>query len=116
MKRDISVYLKDILENMLEAEEFVAGFSYEDFTADKKTFNAVIRSLEVIGEAAKHIPGNIRRKSPSVPFKEMAGMRDKIIHSYFGVDREAVWLAVRERIPRLKPLVENILQGLDRDQ
>jgi len=115
MKRDISLYLKDILENMLEAEEFVAGLSYDDFTGDKKTFNAVIRSLEVIGEAAKNIPDNIRRKYPSVPFKEMAGMRDKIIHSYFGVDREAVWLAVRDRIPRLKPRIEKILQGLARD-
>ena len=65
--------------------------------ADKRTFNAVIRSLEVIGEAAKNVPDEIRAKYPLVPWKEMAGMRDKVIHFYFGVDREAVWIAVKDR-------------------
>ena len=112
MTRDISVYLKDILLNMGDAEEFIQGFSYDQFVSDKKTLNAVLRSIEVIGEAAKQVPDEIRVKYPSVPWKEMAGMRDKIIHFYFGVDREAVWLVVKERIPGLKPLIEQILRDL----
>lgn len=112
MNRDISLYLKDILQNMGDAEEFIQGFSYDQFVSDKKTLNAVLRSIEVIGEAAKNVPDEIRTKYPSVPWKEMAGMRDKLIHFYFGVDREAVWLVVRERIPGLKPLIEQILRDL----
>jgi uncharacterized protein with HEPN domain len=71
MNRNVAFYLTDILQNMRDAEEFVLGLSYEQFAADKKTFNAVVRSIEIIGEAAKY---------PAVPWKEMAGMRDKVIH------------------------------------
>ena len=112
MSRDISLYIKDILQNMSDAEEFIQGFSYDQFASDKKTLNAVMRSMEVIGEAAKKVPDEIRAKYPSVPWKEMAGMRDKLIHIYFGVDREAVWLVVKDRIPIIKPLIEQILRDL----
>jgi uncharacterized protein with HEPN domain len=112
VSRDISLYIKDILRNMQDAEEFIQGYSYDKFASDKKTLNAVIRSIEVIGEATKRVPDEIREKYPSVPWKEMAGMRDKLIHFYFGVDREAVWLVVKERIPSLKPLIEQILKDL----
>jgi len=112
VSRDISLYIKDILQNMSDAEEFIQGFSYDQFASDKKTLNAVMRSMEVIGEAAKKVPDEIRAKYPSVPWKEMAGMRDKLIHFYFGVDREAVWLVVKDRIPIIKPLIEQILRDL----
>jgi uncharacterized protein with HEPN domain len=112
VSRDISLYIKDILQNMNDAEEFMQGLLYDQFASDKKTLNAVLRSIEVIGEAAKKAPVEIRTKYPSVPWKEMAGVRDKIIHFYFGVDREAVWLVVKERIPSLKPLIEQILRDL----
>jgi uncharacterized protein with HEPN domain len=114
--RDISLYIKDILDNMRDAEEFIQGFSYDQFRSDKKTLNAVVRAIEVIGEAAKKIPDEIRTKYPAVPWKEMAGMRDKLIHFYFGMDREAVWLVVKERIPSLKPLLEEILRDLSAAQ
>jgi len=97
---------------MCDAEEFIQGLSYDQFATDKKTLNAVLRTIEVIGEAAKRVPDEIRAKYPSVPWKEMAGMRDKLIHFYFGVDREAVWLVVKDRIPGLKPLMEQILHDL----
>lgn len=113
MKRQVALYVRDILQNMQDTQEFIQGLSYEQFVDDKKTFNAVVRSLEVIGEAAKHVPDNIRDKYPAVPWKEMAGMRDKVIHFYFGVDREAVWLAVQERIPAIRPLIEQVLQNLE---
>jgi uncharacterized protein with HEPN domain len=113
MTRNLSLYIKDILQNMQDAQNFIRGMSYEKFIADKKTFNAVVRSLEVIGEAAKNVPEEIRSKYPSIPWKEMAGMRDKVIHFYFGVSREAVWIAVKDRIPALQPLIEQILGELD---
>lgn len=115
MIRNISLYIKDILQNMRDAEEFIQGLSYGQFVADKRTFNAVVRSLEVIGEAAKNVPDEIRAKNPMIPWKEMAGMRDKVIHLYFGVDREAVWIAVKDRIPAIRPLIEQILKDLEKE-
>ena len=112
MTRNVDLYLKDILQGMHDAEEFVEGLTYEEFTTDKKTFNAVVRAIEVIGEAAKNVPDSVRGKYPAVPWREMAGMRDKVIHFYFGVDREAVWLVVKERIPSIIPHIEQILQDL----
>jgi uncharacterized protein with HEPN domain len=113
MTRNILLYIKDILQNMQDAQDFIQGMSYKKFLADKKTFNAVVRSLEVIGEAAKNVPEELRSKYPRVPWREMAGMRDKVIHFYFGVNREAVWIAAKDRIPALKPLIEQILGDLD---
>jgi uncharacterized protein with HEPN domain len=113
MTRNISLYIKDILQNMQDAQNFIRGMSYKKFVADKKTFNAVVRSLEVIGEAAKNVPEEIRSKYPSVPWREMAGMRDKVIHFYFGVNREAIWIAVKDRIPAVKLLIEQVLRDFD---
>lgn len=113
MNRNVLIYVRDILENMQDAEEFIQGMSYEQFVADKKTANAVLRSIEVIGEATKNVPDNVRAQYPQVPWKEMAGMRDKVIHSYFDVDKEIVWLVVKERIPALRPFVEQILRDLE---
>jgi len=113
MTRNVALYVRDILQNMQDAEEFTHGLSYDEFAADKKTLNAVLRSVEVIGEAAKNVPDSIRSNYPAVPWKEMAGMRDKVIHFYFGVDREAVGLAVKERIPAIKPLIEQVLRDLE---
>jgi uncharacterized protein with HEPN domain len=113
MTRNISLYIKDIPQNMQDAQNFIRGMSYEKFAADKRTFNAVVRSLEVIGEAAKNVPEEIRSKYPSVPWREMAGMRDKVIHFYFGVNREAIWIAVKDRIPAVKPLIEQVLRDFD---
>ena len=113
MKRNVALYVRDILQNMQDAEEFIQGLSYDQFTADKKTFNAVLRSIEIVGEAAKHVPESVRSKYPAIPWKEMAGMRDKVVHFYFGVNREAIWLVVKERIPSLRPLIERVLRDLE---
>jgi uncharacterized protein with HEPN domain len=80
MKGEWRDYLIDILESALEVEVFIAGMSFDDFFRDKKTINAVIRSLEVMGEAAKRVPEGIRANYPEIPWKRMAGMRDKLIH------------------------------------
>ena len=82
--------------------------SYELFAGDKKTINAVIRSLEVLGEATKHIPTSFRKKYPDIPWSKMAGMRDVLIHDYMGVDLMTVWKVSQERLPELKLLFERL--------
>ena len=112
MKRNILIYIKDILENMENALNFVGNLSYEEFSKDKKINYAVVRCIEIIGEAAKNIPEDVRNKYPEIPWKEMAGMRDKVIHFYFDVDFKKVWLVVQRDIPQLKPLLQKILEDL----
>jgi len=87
--------------------------SYEDFIQDPKTVFAVVRAIEIIGEAVKNIPDNVREKYPEIPWKGMAGMRDKVIHEYFGVDMKVVWDTVKKRIPKIKPLFEKMLKDLE---
>jgi len=109
--RDYRYYLEDILQAMERAEEFVQGITFEDFLADDKTASAAVRKLEIIGEAAKHIPDDIRHKHPELPWGEMAGMRDRLIHAYFGVDYHLVWRTIKERIPQVKPLLKKVLES-----
>jgi len=112
MKRTYKDYVLDILSSIQEIDQFTKGMSFEDFVDDKKTVNAVIRSLEVMGEAAKKVPSEIRSKYPEIPWKYMAAMRDKLIHEYHGVDLEIVWEVVKNEIPPLKPKFEKILKEL----
>jgi len=112
-KRDYRDYVQDILDSISETKEFTAGFSFEDFRNDRKTQNAVIRSIEVMGEAAKKIPPSLRRKHAGVPWQKMSGMRDKLIHEYSGVDMEIVWQAIKEELPAVKPLIARVLKELE---
>lgn len=111
-ERDILDYIQDILTSILEVEEFIEGMTFEDFSKDKKTVNAVIRSLEVLGEATRHIPRNIRAKYKAVPWAKMAGLRNVLIHEYMGVDLKTVWNIMTKRIHELKPSIEDIKTDL----
>ena len=113
MTRNTILYLRDILDNMRFAEEFVSGVTHEVFAADRKTAYAVLRCLEVIGEAAKNVPSSIRERYPAIPWKDMAGMRDRVVHLYFGVSYEKVWRTVKEDIPAIKPLFEHIPREME---
>ena len=109
--RDHTLYLKDILAAIESIEDFIAGMDLDTFQTDDKTTSAVMRKLEIIGEAVKQIPDEMRQKHSQVPWKEMAGMRDKLIHFYFGVDYHLVWRAITERLPQVKQEIEKVLQN-----
>ena len=110
--RIVKDYLNDILENIKDINVFIAGIDYEDLKSDKKTQYAVIRCLEVIGEAAKKIPDKSRTNYPAIPWQEISGMRDKLIHDYFGIDLETVWDTIQEDLLPLKKAVESLLEEL----
>jgi uncharacterized protein with HEPN domain len=112
VKRDYIDYMTDILDSATEITEFVEGMDFDAFISDKKTKNAVIRSLEVIGEAAAKIPDDIRERYHKIPWKYMTGLRNKLIHEYFGVDFEIVWEVSINEVPPLKPLLQEALNEL----
>ncbi|MDD5674520.1 MAG: DUF86 domain-containing protein [Chitinivibrionales bacterium] len=108
MKRKVKLFLGDIIENMKMAEDLTSGIEYQSFITDKTRHYAVLRCIEIIGEAAKHISEEIRSESPMIPWKEMAGMRDKVIHFYMGIDFDVVWQVVTVRYPLLRPEIEDV--------
>ena len=112
MRREFEDYLRDIVDAMGKAQQFVKNLSYKEFKEDDKTVFAVVRALEIVGEATKNIPNDIRNDHPQIPWKDMAGMRDVLIHDYFGADVETIWLTVTEKIPQVKPMIEKILEKL----
>lgn len=112
MKRDYRLFLEDILSAMDAIERFVEGMTLEDLCQDDRTASAVIRKFEIIGEAARHIPPHLRQAYPDIPWKEMAGMRDRLIHGYFGIDYELVWQAIRVHIPQTRPKLRAMLEEL----
>jgi uncharacterized protein with HEPN domain len=111
-KRDYTDYVEDIITAIADIEQFVKGMEFEEFSKDKKTVFAVVRAIEIIGEAARQIPESLKDKHTEVPWKEMAGIRNKIAHEYFGVDVEVIWNTVKENIPQLKPLISDMLRDM----
>ena len=111
--RNYRLYIKDIFEAMSAVQIFVEGMDFDAFVADDKTASAVVRKLEIIGEATKNVPEEIRQKYPQVPWRQMAGMRDQIIHAYFAVDYVVVWDTLKVDIPPLQPIIARILKDLE---
>ncbi|MBF0476159.1 MAG: DUF86 domain-containing protein [Deltaproteobacteria bacterium] len=107
--RDYILYLKDILQAMEAIETFVVGINFDSFKKNDLISSAVVRKFEIIGEAAKHIPETMRNSHPEIPWKEMAGMRDKLIHFYFGTEYNLVWHTITDVIPKVKPLIHKVL-------
>ncbi|HEV3261344.1 MAG TPA: DUF86 domain-containing protein [Gemmataceae bacterium] len=109
MPRDYKVFLQDVLEAIGNVAEFVGRMTQTEFAADKKTVHAVVRNLEVIGEAIKSVPPEVRDPNPQVPWQRIAGLRDILIHHYFQIDIDIVWDIVQNKLPELKWQIEGIL-------
>jgi uncharacterized protein with HEPN domain len=112
-KREYRDYLRDIVSSLSDIEDFVEGMAFGQFEKDRKTLNAVVRSIEIIGEAAKNIPVAMREQYSAVPWKRMIGMRNKVIHGYFGVDVKTLWNTVKDDLPPLKNLLQKMLKDLE---
>ena len=113
MKRDYRLYLEDMLEAMDKIERYTRGLTFEQFSGDDKTVDAVIRGFTILGEATKNIPSTLRTRYPDVPWKDIAGMRDKLVHEYFGIRYEVLWETIKKRLPTLRSLIEAILKEMD---
>jgi uncharacterized protein with HEPN domain len=110
MPRDYKVYFEDIAEAIRKIRFFTKGLSLESFRLDVKTFDAVIRNLEIIGEAIKRVPEEIRSKYMDVEWKKIAGLRDILAHEYFGVDVEIIWDIIQNKLPVLEEQIKQMLE------
>lgn len=108
-ERDVKVYLNDILESSERIEEYCQNISEPEFYKSPEKQDAVLRRIQIIGDAAKHIPEEVRLKWPHVPWKKMAGMRDIVVHEYFGITLAMVWQVVIQEIPTLKIQIREII-------
>ena len=110
MPEKYKIYLRNIDTSIESIEKFIQGMTFDQFLNDDKTSSAVIRKFEIIGEASKSIPEELKKKYPQIPWKDIAGMRDKLIHAYSRVDLSLVWKTILKRLPELKSFINDFLE------
>lgn len=110
MPRDYKVYLQDVVEAAGKVRSYTAGISFKAFSEDTKTVDAVVRNLEVIGEAIKQVPDDVRSKHADVEWKKIAGLRDILVHQYFGIDVEIIWDIVQNKLPALEAQIRKVIE------
>jgi uncharacterized protein with HEPN domain len=111
--RDTSIYIKDIVAAIDAIGQFTEGIDFRHFCEDDKTSSAVIQKLQIIGEAVKNVPADIKQRYTDIPWKEMAGMRDKLVHQYFRIKMELLWQTIRNDLPALKFSLSEIIDDLN---
>jgi uncharacterized protein with HEPN domain len=112
LPRDWRFRLEDICDSLERIEEYVKGHDRDTWKADRKTFDAVVRNLEIIGEAAARIPDNIQDLNQQIPWYKMKALRNILVHEYFGVDEEIIWKTEQEDLPDLKKKMKKIVSGI----
>jgi uncharacterized protein with HEPN domain len=113
VSRDEALYIEDMVQACEKIVRFTAGLDYGAFVKDERTHDAVLRNLEIIGEAAKRVSPSVRDRMPSVPWRAICGFRDVLAHGYFALDDEIVWNAVRDEVPKLLEIVRDHLKSSD---
>ncbi len=113
MKRSYKLFVEDILDAITKIERYIKDLSYEDFQQDTMSIDAVIRNLEIIGEAARNIPTSIQKKYKEVPWNRMIGLRNIVIHGYFGIDLSIIWKIITKNLPETKPLILKMLKEIE---
>jgi uncharacterized protein with HEPN domain len=109
MSREHRLFLADMHKACEKVVRYTQGLTREQFVADEKTFDAVMRDLEIVGEAAKHIPPEVRAEAPDIDWRKIAGLRDVVIHEYFGLDLEIIWDIVTREVPALREQLQRLL-------
>lgn len=112
MQRDSRAYIDDILEAIRKIEKYTEGITYSEFATNELVQDGVVRNLEIMGEAVKSIPEEVKSKASGVEWKRIAGMRDILIHGYFGIDLEIVWDVVRNKVPDFKKRMMEIISKM----
>ena len=110
-KRSWTIYIEDILVSMDKIERYIKGLNYKKFTVNELIIDAVLRNLEIIGEASRNIPEDIREKYPDIPWKRMIGLRNIVIHEYFGIDLGIIWQIISRNLPETKPKIRSMLKN-----
>jgi len=110
MLKSIKVYLDDIQESIHKIETYVKGYDYGKFIEDGKTIDAVIRNFSIIGEAANRIPPEVQEEHSQIPWFEMIGMRNKVVHEYSGINEEILWKTIQEDLPKLKEQLKELYE------
>ena len=110
LDRDWKLRIEDILESIAKVERYTAGMTFATFTADEKTIDAVVRNFTIIGEAARYIPQEIEARYPLLPWNEMRGMRNIVVHEYFGVSFSILWHTLKQNLPPVVPMLKEILE------
>ncbi len=108
--KELVFFLKDIKNSLDKIFKYTDNIEFEDFINDDKTKDAVERNFEIIGEAVKNLPADFKSKYPNIPFRQIAGMRDKLIHDYFGIDYEIIWKTIQDKLPEFKQNIEDLIE------
>ncbi len=111
-KRGIKLYLEDIQDSIRKIEKYTRGSDFEKFSRDEQMIDAVVRNLSIIGEAVRNIPKEVKAKNPNVAWNEIKGMRNKVVHEYFGIDEEILWKTIQDDLPIFKKQVAKLLKTI----